>query len=249
MSRVSWKGKLKLSISDKGTIPDRIPSPLTALSLIVVNLVPLAGVLFFGWSLFSIMLLYWIESGIVGFVNIFKIIRASGPTPDGYSFKLNGRPVSPSNKAFIVAFFTFHYGLFWTVHGIFVVVIFGVLGGSAGIGPSDAPPDFFGGFRGFDAVGVAIAATSLAISHGVSFFVNFLGKQEYAEISPAQQMFRPYSRVVVLHVTILAGALLAGYLGAPLVSLVVMVLLKTSIDLLAHLREHRNTEEPVQTTA
>ena len=74
-------------------MPVRIPSPLTALSLIVVNLVPLGGVLLFGWSLFSIMLLYWVETGIVGLLNIFKIIRASGPTPEGYSFAMNGRSV------------------------------------------------------------------------------------------------------------------------------------------------------------
>jgi hypothetical protein len=79
---------------------------------------------------------YWIETGIVGLLNIFKIIRANGPTPEGYSFTMNGRPVSSSNKAFIVAFFIFHYGLFWTVHGVFVVVIFGFLGGSfPGLGP------------------------------------------------------------------------------------------------------------------
>jgi uncharacterized membrane protein YjjP (DUF1212 family) len=93
---------------------------------------------------------------------------------------------------------------------------------------------------------VTIAAASLAISHGLSFFINFLGKREYAEISPAQQMFQPYSRVLVLHGTTLAGGLLAGYLGAPLVSLIVMVVLKALIDLRAHLKEHRALEKPAR---
>jgi uncharacterized protein DUF6498 len=47
--------------------------PITVLFLIAVNLIPLFGVLFFGWSLFSIKFLYWIENGIIGFFNIPKI--------------------------------------------------------------------------------------------------------------------------------------------------------------------------------
>jgi hypothetical protein len=42
-----------------------------------------------------------------------------------------------------------------------------------------------------------------------------------------------------VHVTILAGGFLADSLGAPLAALILLVLLKTVIDLLAHLREHR----------
>jgi uncharacterized protein DUF6498 len=52
----------------------------------------------------------------------------------------------------------------------------------------------------------------------------------------------PYSRVVALHVTVLAGGALAHTIGAPLAALVLLVLLKTAIDLLAHLGEHRRAE-------
>jgi hypothetical protein len=200
--------------------------PIVALLLIVVNMIPLFGVLFFGWSLFSIMLLYWLENGIIGFFNIFKIALARAP---GSGFTVNGRPVSPSNKQLRIIFFIFHYGLFWTVHGIFVFVFFG-LSSSSGL------------FSGVGLRGVAIAAAALFLSHGVSFFVNFLGKEEYLTVSPDQQMTEPYSRVVVLHVTILAGGFFADSLGAPLAALILLVLLKTVIDLLAHLREHRKAE-------
>jgi hypothetical protein len=207
-----------------------LPLPIAALLLVAVNTIPLFGVLFFGWSLFSIMFLYWLENGIIGFFNVFKIAKASGaPRPGDPGFTVGGRPVSPPNKAVIIAFFIFHYGLFWTVHGIFVFVLFGLT-------YSSETRD------GFETGGVAIAAVSLFLSHGVSFFVNFLGKDEYLTISPNRQMFEPYPRVVVLHVTILAGGSLAGYLGAPLATLVMLVLLKTAIDLWAHMKEHRKAE-------
>jgi hypothetical protein len=202
-----------------------LPLPIAALFLIAVNTIPLFGVLFFGWSLFSIMFLYWLENGIIGFFNVFKIAlaRASGPS----RFTVGGRPVNPPNREVRVIFFILHYGLFWTVHGVFVFVFFGM----------SAEPFGSIGLRG-----VAIAAAALFLSHGVSFFVNFLGKEEYLTVSPDQQMIEPYSRVVVLHVTILAGGALIGSLGAPVAALVLLVLLKTAIDLLAHLREHRKAQ-------
>jgi hypothetical protein len=207
-----------------------LPLPIAALLLIVVNTIPLFGVLFFGWSLFSIMFLYWLENGVIGFFNVFKIAKARGvPRPGDPGFTVGGRTVSSPNKAVIIVFFIFHYGLFWTVHGIFVFVFFGLTFSSETRG-------------GFELGGVTIAAASLFVSHGVSFFVNFLGKDEYLTVSPNRQMFEPYPRVVVLHVTILAGGSLAGYLGAPLAALVMLVLLKTAIDLWAHVREHRKAE-------
>jgi hypothetical protein len=113
------------------------------------------------------------------------------------------------------------------VHGVFVFLFFGTS---------------FEPFGGVGLRGVAIAAAALFLSHGVSFFVNFLGKEEYLTVSPDQQMTEPYSRVVVLHVTVLAGGALADSLGAPLAALVLLILLKTAIDLLAHLREHRKAQ-------
>lgn len=217
--------------------------PLAVVFLVAVNLVPLVGVLFFGWSLFSLMLLYWFESGIVGFFNVLKILRASGPAPENQEFTINERPANPANKWFIAPFFVLHYGIFWTVHGVFVFLVFGL--GVFDVLAPDRPSGFSGGLRGFEPVGVAVAAAAMLLSHGVSFFVNFLGKREYLAVSPMEQMSRPYSRVFVLHVTVLAGACLTAFLGTPLAALVVMVFLKTAFDLRAHLREHRAAEENV----
>lgn len=213
---------------------------VSALFLIGVNTIPLFGVLFFGWSLFSILLLYWFENGIIGFFNVLKIALAARPMFGESNFTINGRPANQMGKVFLVPFFIFHYGIFWIVHGVFVFVFFGVLGGQMF---GDAGPAEIGsGFRGFDPEGVAIAAASLALSHGVSFFVNFIREGEYLNVSPDQQMFRPYGRVVVLHVTILGGGFLAAYLGTPLASLVLLVVLKTAIDLRAHFKEHREAK-------
>ena len=50
----------------------------SAIALVIANAIPLVGVLFFGWSLITILVLYWVENGIVGFWNIPKIALARG---------------------------------------------------------------------------------------------------------------------------------------------------------------------------
>jgi len=50
----------------------------SAIVLVIANVIPIVGVLFFGWSLITILVLYWIENGIVGFWNIPKIALAQG---------------------------------------------------------------------------------------------------------------------------------------------------------------------------
>jgi hypothetical protein len=215
---------------------------LSAVVLVAVNLVPLIGVAFWGWSLMLILVLYWIESGVVGAINVFKIARAQGPSTFGVggsriSIRMTGMAAGLARGG-IIGFFIFHYGMFWVVHGIFVFLLplFAGLSTSSGSGPG--PMDF----GPLPLEGVGLSALGLAVSHGVSFFTNYLGRGEYLHVSPEQQMMSVYGRVIVLHITILAGAFVVGFFGTPLAALVLLVGLKTLIDLFFHLREHRRAE-------
>lgn len=69
----------------------------SVLVLLVANAIPLIGVLFFGWSLLTILVIYWLENGIVGFWNVPKIVLAQGsvipalpPLPDAAAFAATG---------------------------------------------------------------------------------------------------------------------------------------------------------------
>jgi hypothetical protein len=212
---------------------------LSAVVLVAVNLIPLIGVAFWGWSLMMILVLYWIESGIVGAINVFKIARAQGPSTFGVgssriSMRMTGLAAGLARGG-IIGFFIFHYGMFWVVHGIFVFLLplFAGLStaGASGAGPMDFGP--------LPLEGVGLSALGLAVSHGVSFFINYLGRGEYLDVSPEQQMMSVYGRVIVLHMTIILGAFVVGFFGTPLAALVLLVGLKTLIDLFFHLREHR----------
>lgn len=216
-----------------------VPSSLSVALLIAVNLIPLLGVLFLGWGLFPIMVLYWLENGIIGLFNLPKILLASAPV-GGLPYSVTGglagsKPLlGLSGRGFLMVFFAFHYGMFWAVHGLFVFVLFG---GSEGAFSGTGDP-FAVELPGW----WTLAAASLFLSHGVSFVTNFLGKREYLAVSPQQQMGEPYSRVVVLHMTILAGGFLVEILGTPFAALVLLIVLKTAIDVRAHFKEHRKAE-------
>jgi hypothetical protein len=55
-------------------------------------------------------------------------------------------------------------------------------------------------------------------------------------------MFRPYGRIVIMHLTIIFGGILIQSFGAPLLALLVMISLKILIDLTAHFRSHVRTQ-------
>jgi uncharacterized membrane protein len=87
------------------------------------------------------------------------------------------------------------------------------------------------------------AALALFISHLVSFIFNYIGKGEYKQVNLNALMGEPYGRVVVLHVTIIVGGFLIAFLGSPIFALILLLVLKTVIDIQAHLREHKKYSE------
>lgn len=229
----------------------RTATSRSAIVLLVANAIPLVGVAFFGWSLLTILVLYWLENGIVGFWNVPRISMAQGsvvppggasaPPPGTAGIAAMGAAMNRGagvGRAGLALFFTVHYGLFWFVHGIFVFALpafgddFGTGGGMSAFGELEWPY-------------VALAAVALFISHGASFVLNYIGGREYLAASPARQMASVYGRVVVLHLTIIFGSMVIAFLGAPIGALLILVALKTTFDLGLHLREHLNARPPL----
>lgn len=191
----------------------------SALALVLANLVPLLGVLALGWNAAAIVVFYWAENLIVGFFNILRMKCAQGSL-ESIRMTLNGRPVTAASRTALILFFALHYGFFTLGHGVFVLAIFG--------------PQFEGSLRD-----LGTAALGLAVSHAISYRRNFIGQGEYRKVSFAALFWQPYSRVIVMHLTILLGGTLAQAIGSPVPALIFMVALKTLVDLASHLAEHR----------
>lgn len=233
----------------------RIGSNLVSVILLVaVNLLPLIGVAFWGWSLMLILVLYWVESGIVGAINILKIARAQGTRDPAVSAEGNRITVRMSGlgaalgRGALIGFFVMHYGIFWVGHGMFVFLLPLFAGLSSGFADPTAPGFGFGpmDFGPLPLDGLALSAALLGASHLVSFFTNYLGRGEYLRVTPEAQMMSVYGRVVVLHLTIIGGAFVIGAFGTPIAALVLLIGLKTALDLWLHLRSRRASSSPAR---
>jgi hypothetical protein len=210
---------------------------IPVLALLAANVIPLAGVLFLDWSAFYIVVLYWAENLAVGFYNVLKM-----------AFAKVRHPIEHLGKLFLIPFFIIHYGGFTAIHGFFVLAIFKQVD-SEPINPQHAWPCVFVFLQMLINVvkhvmltippAVRLGVLSLFASHGVSFVYNYLIKGEYARTDVRNLMGQPYVRVVVMHITILGGGFLSMALGSPAALLLVLVLLKTTIDVKFHLREHK----------
>ena len=193
----------------------------SVIALLLANLVPVAGVLFFGWEVFPLMFLFWSENVIVGGFNVLKMIFAGG-----------GGGLGQASKFFIIPFFCVHYGMFTFVHGIFIVMMFG---GGMQNGQGFPGVEKFWNVMQENHLGWAVLG--LIISRGISFATNYIGNGEYKNVFAPMLMAQPYGRILVLHLAIIGGGFLVMALHSPLLGLLLLVALKTLLDLAGHLRE------------
>ena len=79
---------------------------------------------------------------------------------------------------------------------------------------------------------------SLVLSHGFSYVWNYLKYGEYKTAALQVLMTRPYSRIIILHLTVIFGGILVMILQSPGAGLFLLIALKIAFDLTAHVREH-----------
>ena len=194
-------------------------------ALLVANALPIFGVLFLGWTVFPLVLLYWLENVVVGAYNVAKLLLAKPR-----------EPVYWAGKLFLVPFFLVHFGGFTYIHGVLVVALFGPKGTQPFDLLATIPPAIRANQLGW-------AVLSLVLSHGLSFYWNYIRNGEYQRASLNALMAQPYGRVFVLHFTVLLGGWIVMLLGSPLLALVLLVVIKTAADLHAHKAERRKFAE------
>jgi hypothetical protein len=205
---------------------------LPVLALVLANLVPVFGVLYLGWDVGAIVVLYWMENLITGgytLLRMFVTARFSEP--------------------FHMLFFCVHYGAFCAVHGLAVLELTNFAGDRADIAAQHSWPGPLVLVQMFvnlvrqviDAAPAEFlwACLGLLLSHGISFMLLFIGQQEYRHTTVRKLMHAPYKRIVVLHVAVIAGGALVTVLGSPTGLLIALVALKTGMDIMLHNRSHR----------
>jgi len=158
---------------------------------------PLVGLFVWGWDWRPIVLLYWLENITIGGVTFFSLVKRARAGDPG------GMPAW---------FFFIHYGMFTFVHGVFVIVMIGLI---PVITDTPAAP--------FNPLWI-VAAWLLA-----TLIQWFLALR--ADPPPQAGVGRAYGRVVVLHLTILGGVWLIAAFGLPAIVAVFLVVLHAVVDI------------------
>jgi len=189
----------------------------SSLSLILVNLVPIFGVVFWSWDAFSVIFLYWSETAIIGFFNVLKIK------------KISKKPLSP-----YLVFFIVQYILFLFVYLFLITQIF-----KPNLESSTEYLEALGIVFKY-LYTLLISFLFIFISHGLSFQYNFINKKEFLHADERKQILAPYKRIFVMHILILlAGHGIVYYGQDKTFSAVIwLVLIKIVLDLIFHTIEH-----------
>jgi hypothetical protein len=192
-------------------------------SLILANLYPIYGVYFLGWGVPKIIFLYFIETVLIAFYGLLKM----------YFLKYENinTPVHLFRQRFKKLFgFFFIYSFWLGVAYVFLsVLIF----------------DESNAYSYISYEGIFF----MLISHGISFYTNFIKKNDFEKNSMTGLFFEIFFlRIAPIHFFIfLSSYLLNSIVGPILISF--FILAKTIIDLFFHILEHRrmnyyNVEKP-----
>jgi len=214
-----------------------LSSRLTPLALVLGNLLPVVGILAWGWDVASVVIFYWTENLIIGFYNILKMLSRAPTEGKGKS-------------AFMALFFTVHYGGFCAAHGFFVVELFDIQTANPAVGTAGhaAAIPFLGLLGEIVSFILAIAPNywlwgfaALAVSHGFSWLNHWWVQGERLNQGLDKLMAQPYKRIITMHVVIIFGGMGIQALGSPWPLLLLLISLKVIADITAHLREHQRS--------
>lgn len=178
--------------------------------IILGNVIPVIGVLFFGWNLAQVVVLYWIENLIIGFWNIPRILSA------GKS--------KMSERVAMALFFTVHYGIFCMVHGMFIITMVSITL------DSEISISGLGNISDFVSQGVGLGAAMMFLSIGWDFYQGYLRNGDCKKWKVSHAMFHPYGHIIVIHLAIIVTGIITFVLGTPMALLILLVVGKTILE-------------------
>lgn len=199
--------------------------------ILLSNLLVIVFAVIEGWSLGSMMVIYWVQSVVIGIFHVFRMLLLRSFCTEGFTSNGTRVPENAKGKRSTAVFFAFHYGFFHLIYGIFLIA--GMATGEAGEG---AVTSEGGGIAGwFDGpVWFVISVLGFVAGHGYSFYQNVRADLERRP-NLGVMMFMPYARIVPMHLTLILG----GMAGAGFGSMLLFSGLKTAADYLMHIVEHR----------
>ena len=201
-------------------LPGPVGPVISALTLVLVNLVPVWLVVDGRLGMGEVFLLYWFENVVVWFTSSAKIATA-------------GAEPSADNRS-LAGFFAVHFGIFTVVHGVFTVIL-AVAAGLAG------------SLQSLLLAALAILVSHL-VSLGLNWFgrdERALATPQGVMFAPYPRMLALHVAVIGGWFLVLG---LGSGTTQEVLAVVVLCIAKTVLDLGFHLRERRAAGRPTRVT-
>lgn len=167
--------------------------------IIISNLVPVIGVWFLGWSAVEAFIVYALETLIVGFLTVLKLLAAT--FAKGKDDWYNHGASSKVSGLFFIVFFILHYG-------IFAAVQTSIFSGVTNIGPPGKGPLYFF-FHWWEYINrdIAYMLGTFILSYIVRDLIPFLNRKDYATVPMMILLFQPYGRILIQQFTVILGSM------------------------------------------
>jgi hypothetical protein len=197
--------------------------------------VPIVGMIFLGWDWREILVLYWLENVSLGITSVVKMLM----TPIS-----GGGAAGTFGKFFLVFFFMIHYGMFCTVHGVFVFLL---VYGEMPIVEMPATPFNIGPVLMFWLLSlgwqIIMTVVKMSTMRQSGKTVDVSNKSKANMLSDT--FVAPYARIVPLHIAIIFGVMLMTVTGLQYATAVLLIVIHTAVDLgqaglLKSLKAHRD---------
>lgn len=221
-----------LNFLDPNTLARTYRDPM-AWVILAVDLFPIFAVLTMGWGAAPLVFLYWLENLILGAVALAKMLATS----------VSESPIGLIGMAFLGPFFVVHYGMFCFVHGVFVNV-FATMNTSADPGfptPFGLIDQALSSGANMPTFVMAIIAVQIVL-----FVQDFILGGEYQRTSVDKEMMAPYTRIIVLHIGIFAGAFAMVALGEPMLGILGLILLRALWGVFLTVRRRIRLDDALQ---
>ena len=199
------------------------------MALIASNLVTLAGVLYFHWSLFAVLLLFWLDNVVIGLYLVARTLLARPYRIVGLGIGLGRRPLESQYRNERSGIFIYFFSA--AIHGLFLIVIFGSLELRQLEISSKSLVEYLAEVLVRPEISGAVLA--LVASRGIDLYDACRRPQEFAKTRATDEIGATFGRVFLLHFVVIVGGGVTLWLNAPVAALVLLVLLKTAGDVLA----------------
>ncbi len=201
--------------------------------IIAGNAIPLISFVVFDVDLHALLVVYWVEVGVIGAATAAKIRRAEGtdnpeelpnweysPMGSGGSRTVRSLVDKPRERVF--RDFLGTYAVFWGFLGFPVLSL----------------PDDLSGVEAASPLVVLGAAVALSVTHVLSYRFDFLEGREYERKGPVTLLVEPFPRLYGLVGTVVFAGAAIAVTGSPVGLLALIVGAKTYVDVRAHGRAH-----------